>query len=267
MNHSVLLKDGRRLGYSLSGEGNTTVVFENGLGTEKDTWTAVTNRLTDHCQLLTYDRAGFGNSQESSLQQLTFHSICEDLAELLSILDLKTPIVLVGHSFGGLLINYFSQHWPDTIKGMVYVDPSDPRFLARSSEYRTAAQYEYWVSLNTPTADIPLAVKKEQTCLLNMLAPGVLTLHDPELCTRVLVCDNLMGTFEKNKGDCYDATMTPRDILAKDSKLWLKLHMDWQNMLSHSEIIIAEHCGHNIQTEQAELVASSITEVLASIER
>lgn len=50
----------------------------------------------------------------------------EDLALLLDKTPVKGPVVLVGHSLGGLYATHFADLHPDRVAGMVLMDPSQP---------------------------------------------------------------------------------------------------------------------------------------------
>ena len=74
-----------------------------------------------------YDRPGtpVGESPSRSdpiEQPATAEGIVEDLHALLAAADVTEPIVIVGHSAGGLAARLFAATYPDAVAGIVLVD-------------------------------------------------------------------------------------------------------------------------------------------------
>jgi pimeloyl-ACP methyl ester carboxylesterase len=70
-----------------------------------------------------YDRAGTGASGAGPSPRTPLHMVRE-LHLLLTRARLPGPYVLVGHSFGGLLVRFFAATYPHDVAGMVLVDSS-----------------------------------------------------------------------------------------------------------------------------------------------
>ncbi|WP_405060325.1 alpha/beta hydrolase [Kribbella sp. NBC_01505] len=117
---------GYKLAADISGEGTPTVVFISGSGSGKDSWDVTIATLRSSTTLLTYDRAGIGDSEvppDSATR--TFGDSAAELHRLLSATNLPGPIILVGHSFGGLIALTFAARWPEALAGLILVDASD----------------------------------------------------------------------------------------------------------------------------------------------
>ena len=56
----------------------------------------------------------------------TARNAVDDLKNLLDAASVEMPVVLVGHSAGGLYAMLFTALYPDRVAGVVLVDPSDP---------------------------------------------------------------------------------------------------------------------------------------------
>ena len=102
------------------------IVLEHGaFGCAAD-WAVVQDRLAAKgFRSLAYDRAGLGHS-EPGPEPRDGRAIVADLASLLRALDEPGPVVLVGHSMGGLMVRLFALTHPDLVLGVVLVDAVTP---------------------------------------------------------------------------------------------------------------------------------------------
>ncbi len=117
---SFVTVDGRRVRYQCSGSGSPTVVFESGFGGTSLDWSLVQPEIAMHNRTCSYDRAGYGWSDPPRKHSLV--TIRDDFDAVLTAAHVDGPIVLVAHSFGGLLaVDYASRH-PHRVAGLVFVD-------------------------------------------------------------------------------------------------------------------------------------------------
>jgi pimeloyl-ACP methyl ester carboxylesterase len=106
------------------GTGSPTVVLEAGIAASSISWCLVQKLVAEFTTVVSYDRAGFGWSDFSAENNSGFVlQTVQDLGLLLASAGLSGPFVLVGHSFGGLIVRLFQQLHPDRVAGMVLVDP------------------------------------------------------------------------------------------------------------------------------------------------
>lgn len=119
---------GRRLRVVRAGppEARPLVVLEHGaFGCAAD-WAVVQERLAAKgYRSLAYDRAGLGQSDPGPVPR-DGRAIVGDLAALLRALDERDPVVLVGHSMGGLMVRLFALTHPERTVGVVLVDAVTP---------------------------------------------------------------------------------------------------------------------------------------------
>lgn len=99
------------------------VLFVSGVASSSLNWAAVVRQLLPSIRCYTYDRAGFGQSDVSP-HPPTAENIARDIWYLVKNAPLKNPIILVGHSWAGVLINEFIALTGngDHIAGVVFVD-------------------------------------------------------------------------------------------------------------------------------------------------
>ncbi|MEC3975492.1 alpha/beta hydrolase [Amycolatopsis sp. H20-H5] len=115
--------------------GLPTVVFENGMSSPLELWGWIQPEVAEVTRTVAYDRAGLGWTP-SHKSSPTAEQVSTDLERLLEVLDCPGPYILVGHSFGGLLIRHFAHRRPDQVAGLVLVDSAHPDQFDRSSRQR-----------------------------------------------------------------------------------------------------------------------------------
>jgi pimeloyl-ACP methyl ester carboxylesterase len=106
----------------IEGEGAATVVFEAGLGDTLDVWSKVQPRVASDCaRTVSYNRAGYPGSSKADTARDAATVVAELRAEL-EERGLAPPYLLVGHSLGGLYVQYFARNYPGEVAGLVLVD-------------------------------------------------------------------------------------------------------------------------------------------------
>src|SRR5262245_52891971 len=105
------------------GEGPRTVIFESGFGDTLDIWKDIQPRIADHCaRTLAYTRAGYLGSDPANDGPRDAATVVAELRAELQKRNIPPPYVLVGHSLGGLYMQYFARNFPGEVAGLVLVD-------------------------------------------------------------------------------------------------------------------------------------------------
>jgi pimeloyl-ACP methyl ester carboxylesterase len=106
----------------VEGRGPRTVVLESGLGDTLDVWSKVQPLIAAGCaRTLAYNRAGYLGSDNSNAPRDSATIVAELRAELRRQ-GIEPPYVLVGHSLGGLYMQYFARNYPEEVAGLVLID-------------------------------------------------------------------------------------------------------------------------------------------------
>jgi pimeloyl-ACP methyl ester carboxylesterase len=114
---------GYRLEARVKGKGNPAVVFETGFTGGIPLYWRLQDSIAEHTRTLVYERAGLGRSDPGP-QPRTAEQMARDLHSLLAALDIRPPVVLVGHSAGGLFMRVFAHESPADVAAMVFIDPA-----------------------------------------------------------------------------------------------------------------------------------------------
>jgi pimeloyl-ACP methyl ester carboxylesterase len=128
----VELSDGVRLHVETHGPSDAplTVVLLHGWCLDRRTWhhqvkALVAAAASNPVRVVTYDARGHGRSSSTRLRAATLDQLGDDLAELLRQVAPDGPVVLAGHSMGGMAIMEYAHRHPEDfaarIAGLVFV--------------------------------------------------------------------------------------------------------------------------------------------------
>lgn len=105
------------------GSGQPTVIFELGAAGGHLAYWKMQSAISRHALTIAYERAGLGRSGQRPEPRSATQAATE-LHALLEKLQLTPPYVLVGHSYGGLLVRAFAHRYPAEVSGLVLIDPA-----------------------------------------------------------------------------------------------------------------------------------------------
>jgi len=118
--------NGRQMHLYCSGTGSPTIVIEAGASADWLGWQGVQPQLSQVTRICTYDRAGHGWSQPRA-DPRDAEAIARELHALLDEAAVQRPLVLTGHSAGGLYVREYGREFPTEIAGVVLIDSSSPQ--------------------------------------------------------------------------------------------------------------------------------------------
>lgn len=111
----------RKLETEISGTGEKTVVLLTGMNSPIDDWNAIIRDLSDVSRVVSFHRAGSGDSDPNPSGPSVLQTV-QDLRSLLVALEIHTPVILAGHSYGGLCVQRFARVYPENVCGVVLID-------------------------------------------------------------------------------------------------------------------------------------------------
>ena len=224
--------EGRVMRMLVSGSGESTVVFENGLGQPLEMWGKVQPHVSRFARTVTYDRAGVGLSEEGPSPR-DGQRIARELRDALRAAGLPPPYLLVGASLGGLYIRVFAGTYPEDVSGMVLVDPT-----------HEADGFER--SLHPELAAVRETVQQAER---NTIPPGVpLVLIDAVSPREVPFATSAMRELRAKTRPAIDAES--------------RAYRTWLDTVPGARLIVTHDSGHNVPIEQPRLVVETIREVV-----
>lgn len=249
---------GRQLALTCSGEGVPTVVLETGLGADSDEWAEVYQEIGESTRVCRYDRAGRGASDTAAGRRDALELV-SDLHRLLHVAGIPGPYVLVGHSFGGLLMRLYAHRYGESVAGVVLVDsmhedqfdvfgplfppanPSESPALRSARAFWTGGWRDPNATVERIDFESSIAQARAVTSLgsipVHVLATG-LFLNQPDV---------------------------PREHRATLQRRWEDLQQGFLNLSSVATFSIVRSSGHFIQRDDPQAVTALIrTAILAA---
>jgi pimeloyl-ACP methyl ester carboxylesterase len=273
---------GYRLHVRRMGEGGPAVVIQGaGAGASLE-WRAIQDELASTTQVCVYDRAGYGWSDPAP-DRRTADAIAEELRVLLRAAPIPRPVVLVGHSIGGVFARHYARRFPEDVAGLVLVDssheeqlerlPDEDRSLRR--QVRALAVARVLARLGILRMAVGLGAVREALGF-EKLAPHLQSAARA-IALRPQVLDTLhaelsaaeeslaRSAVRRPLGDLPLAVLTAgrqvvrRGQSAEDTKqAWRSMQSELVALSTNSQHIIAEESGHYIHEDQPDLVIDAI---------
>jgi pimeloyl-ACP methyl ester carboxylesterase len=283
----------------VEGEGTPTVVFESGISATSVSWTVLQPQIAAMTTTVSYDRAGLGWS-EPMPGQLDAGRIVHDLEMLLERLQTPAPYVLVGHSFGALLVRLFAERNFEKVAGLVLVDPvlalewANPDPSHRRS-LRAACVLSSWGAMLARFGVVRFATAPllhESTVLPRLIgrasagpASGVIDRLTGEIrklpraswpVVRALWCRpasfrgmirhlrSLPSSFNPLRNSRFDFPLVVISASGLSAEA-LSEHQAIAALSTQGEHLIAAGSGHWVHFDQPELVAETIRRVVSMV--
>ena len=295
----IRLPDGRGLRLFCTGAGSPTLIMEAGLGDGAWTWRGLQPKLSRTHRICTYDRAGYGGSDPGPMPR-DIDALAGDLAALLKAAKVPGPYLFVGHSLGGQIVRQVAYRHPETVAGLVLVDPAadhafeayaalDPEMpRAQREAYAPAARCGELAEEGKVTADTP----EGRACIpppAPEMPADLLHFHEDYArspahyrATLSELEEGLNGTDQKEADSArHPLGSIPIVVLTADGNLdnqgfkpafrkragdlWLGWHEDMAHLSTQGTHRVVQSTSHYIQNDQPQAVLAAIEEVSAAV--
>ena len=276
-----------------AGKAGVTVVLVHGYVLTQDCWHFQRHHLRGRHRLVLYDQRSHGRSDESSEENATIDQLGDDLHRVLQHVAPDQPVVLIGHSMGGMSIMAYAEQHPEAfgpvVKGVALVSTTAggltptkiavPWLPGRVAEAagRVADQGVATLARGSKAVDLlRRAGSPVQRVITDRYAFG------SEVSTDVLdyvdemiseTTFDVISTFFPNFGDLhkYDvldplAAVPTWIICGTDDKLTSIEHSrTMAEMMPWAELVEIEGAGHMVIMESADQVDAAIDDMLRAV--
>lgn len=264
------------------GEGSHTVILEAGMNDFHVSWSKVQAEVATAARVCSYDRAGMGWS-EASPHPRTSDVMAEELHTLLANSGVDAPYILVGHSFGGIVMRQFAQQYPDEVTGMVLVDSAHEEqttrlpFLKESAnefigQFRTLSAMSSFGLMALSPATIPNRGFPDEAYKQYQVVLATTNYFDASIAESTAFYFGTPSMQATELGNLplivlsHGLPDSTNDDLVQQSQFeqeWAKMQKELTGLSSRGKQIIAQKSGHYIQLDEPELVIDAIRELIA----
>ncbi|AMO85773.1 Alpha/beta hydrolase family protein [Solibacillus isronensis B3W22] len=242
-------------------------------------------------------RPGLGEIEIGSEVRNT-GAVVKELFDLISVLEISEPIVLVGHSYGGLCVQHFAKSYPKMVAGMVLVDSSsvdlheldelnlpiidetdsDEVWLENCKSYSSMKQEQLRILLNPTLSEKQKSYPKEvrQRLLDFQIRPSIYKAMYFEISNWKQDAEIIksLGTTLNVPLIVLDVEFSiklgvqgglPGEELRILEEKWQELITRQGNLSSNSKIVFAKNSSHSIYMDRPDIIIHSISEIINKI--
>ncbi|GGP13333.1 alpha/beta hydrolase [Nonomuraea glycinis] len=237
--------EGRSVNVSCSGtpaKGEPVVVLLAGAGDGLDKLAAFQKTVSEKSRVCSYDRLGAGASDQPEGPQ-DFAAAGKTLTGVLDQVAGGEPVVLVGHSLGGLIAARYAPDHQDKVKGLVLLDATPP----------------------TMAGDIKKAIPESAKGPAAELRAQNLAVFEGQNPEKLVVPDGKVSSAGDipveviQHGKQYLAALPQYGPLLE--KAWSAGQRKWLALSSGSKLSTAEKSEHYIYVDQPDVVVQAIQRV------
>lgn len=275
---------GYKLHVHSTGEGNPTVVLDAGMGGTSLGWASVQPEIAKFTRVCSFDRAGYGWSEEAASKRTSLH-IAEELHTLLHKANIPGPYILVGHSFGGCNALLFANLYTEETAGVVLVDsvhedmserlPS-PANQGILKKILAAPKFQWFQSvvgckrirgaspeIKTMMNPLPESAGLQYQAHMNKTSYTNTVLKELECIHESL------SQLKKANIQLYDKPLTVitagKFSSSDERRIWNDLQKDLLLKSNQSKRVIAENSDHMINHHQPQIIVDAVREMIKEI--
>jgi pimeloyl-ACP methyl ester carboxylesterase len=294
---------GWKIHFNCTGEARPdqpTVILEPGVGDFSVDWSLNQPTISTFARVCSYDRAGDGWS-EMGPHPRTMRQLVYELHTLLENAGEKPPFLLVGQSFGGLIVRLYAATYPAEVAGMMLIDAArtDPwRFINGSFiQLNTTATGRPVPEVKTSNplreSDIPAAARAQMEAGARSLVARANESREklPDDAKRMRVWAlgtvkhvaayvnpfeaeelALMIAADKQRefplGDMPLTVITAGKVQYDDASLQAdhgRTQASFAKLSRNGKQIIARESGHHVHIDEPDLVNGAVRDLLGAI--
>ncbi|MCL2586260.1 MAG: alpha/beta hydrolase [Streptosporangiales bacterium] len=240
------------------GAGSPAVVVEPALGGDARAWQSFAEELGEQTTVVTYNRVPYGASSTAADERKP-EDVARDLHGLLTGLKIGAPVVLIGHSIGGIFVRAYAAAYADEVAGMVLVESSheDQR---RATRGKTPWKWLVMDFFTIPDIMFgPPGARRggdRRSLIREFRAFRKLTADDRLLFPGDLGSRPLIVVTRRRDDTISDRGFWP---------VWHELHEDLARLSSNSRHVVSRSPGHHLNEDDPRLILAAAGQVVRSV--
>jgi pimeloyl-ACP methyl ester carboxylesterase len=240
---------GHHISFHVTPGKTPAIVLDAGGGLDSTYWNTIVPELAKRTgrEIITYDRSGFGSSEEVPGPWSLPHAT-DDLETGLKKLGATDGIILVSHSIAGEIALTLANRHPKWLAGVVLVDANVPQFFTDEFIKQTGIEYAPAVKAAKAAPSTP-----ESRQLLSVSASFAETNHKFHRSTFPSSIPVIVIVSEK----------TPFDSPAP-AQWWRDAHEQFTKAAPNRRLVTADHSSHDVAHDRPDVVLQAVTDLLGS---
>lgn len=227
-------------------DGKPVVVVLAGLDDDLTTTAAFRETLSAQHRVCSYDRLGQGKSGKPAGTQ-TIAAGGKILTGVLDQVAGDTPVVLAGHSLGGLIAARYAPDHQDRVKGLVLLDATSPTSSGDIEKVIPASATGDSAVLRTTTVQVAKGQNSEKLAF-----PDAAVRPAGDIPVEVIQ----HGTKYLGAFPVYGSGL---------EKVWTEGQHKWAGISSNSKLGTAADSAHHIYVDRADLAVKAVQRVTAQV--
>lgn len=257
--------DGRNMNIYVEGDGDHTIVFMSGWGTESPIYDfrPLYSKLSDDYKCVVIEKFGYGFSDEIDGER-DFDTILRQDREALEMMGIEGPFILCPHSLSGLEATLWAQKYPKEVEAIVGLDMSVAKecFSNRSTvRLNKAVKFSginrFMMTISDVEEGYTDTEWKQYTALVCRNMANDTVCHEDEAIDQV--CEEINAA-------ALPDTPTLQFISTYNSnyEYWKSNHQELVDASSFGELIELD-CGHYLHQYESERIAEEMKDFIEGL--
>ncbi|HDR4564773.1 alpha/beta hydrolase [Bacillus cereus] len=275
---------GQTIEVYMKGSSKQTVVIQTGMTCSFYDWLPIIEKLSQHFTVVSYHRPGYGKSELRNHSRTTLQTT-KELHMLLQKLDIHEPIILIGHSYGGLCAQHFAMLYENKLQSLILVDSTSMN-LHRLDELhlpisdQTDSDDMWLQKYNTYSKmDVDMLSNELKTMLADQSRQQIEFSTSPTLYKATASELSEWKNCARSIKELYKTLEVPLIVIGRDPQYSItqlteggmqkeeatQLEAMWQELIHeqlqlsiNSQYILAEHAGHGIENDRPDIIIEAV---------
>ncbi|MDA1563304.1 alpha/beta hydrolase [Bacillus cereus group sp. TH243-1LC] len=264
----------------MKGTNKQTVVIQTGMTCSFYDWLPIIEKLSQQFTVVSYHRPGYGKSELGNDSRTT-RQATKELHMLLQKLDIHDPIILIGHSYGGLCAQHFAMLHEDKLQALILVDSTSMN-LHRLDELhlpisdQTDSDDMWLQKYNTYSKmDVDMLSNELKPMLASQSRQQIEFSTSPSLYKATASELSEWKNCARSLKELYKTLKVPLIVIGREPQysitqlikggmpieeatqleaMWQELIHEQVHLSTHSQYILAEHAGHGIENDRPDII-------------
>lgn len=250
-------------------------------------WLPIIEKLSQHFTVVSYHRPGYGKSELRNDSRTT-EQVTKELHMLLHELNIHEPIILIGHSYGGLCAQHFALLYEEKLQALILVDSTSMN-LHRLDELHLPISDqtdsdEMWLQkyITYSKMDVDMLYHELKPMLADQSKQQIEFSTSPTLYKATAYELSTWKNCAYSIKRLYKTLNIPLLVIGRDphysiaqmlesgmqkaeatqlETMWQELIHEQLHLSTNNQYILAEHASHGIENDRPDIIIEAIQSI------